>query len=295
MKGKMVAVAAAALILAMVAQAQTPVRLDRLLDPASGPASRPGPGMHGGPGMMGGGPGAYAGAGPAWKPEMIKATYLGVGVAPTDPALREQLSLPEGVGLLVGQLDAEGPAKAAGVERLDVLHKFNDQFLINPEQLKVLVRISKPGEEVKLTVIRKAKPQVITVKLVEKEMPKEQPMMHGMMGGEGMMGPMGMPGGMNPEAMERMMREQMERSRQMPGMTVPGGMNPKAMEHFLREQIERSQQMPGRPGWPAGPGGMEPGQQGPRPGGAPGAAMQQEDEHEDSAPVALKPVAGEGV
>lgn len=267
MKSKVVVMAAVVLALAMIAQAQ----MGHMGGPASGPASRPGgpgmPGMHGGPGMMGGpgmhgGPGMMggpAGAGPARKPEMIKATYLGVGAVPTEPALREQLSLPEGVGLLVDHLDPEGPAKAAGVEQMDVLHKFNDQILINPEQLKVLVRISKPGDEVKLTVIRKAKPQVIDVKLTEKEMPKMPPMMPGMMPGmggmmPGMPGGMGMPPGMNPEMMERMMREK--------------------MQEMMRREHAPDGAMPGRPG-PGGPGGegMPAPSGNPRPGPRPGGIL----------------------
>ncbi|MDD4892222.1 MAG: PDZ domain-containing protein, partial [Phycisphaerae bacterium] len=106
------------------------------------------------------------------KVELVKASYLGIAAGPADAALRAQLSLPEGVGLAVQFVDPEGPSKAAGVGQHDVLWKLNDQLIINPEQLTVLVRTFKVGEEVKLTVIRQAKPQVIAVKLAEKEQPK---------------------------------------------------------------------------------------------------------------------------
>ena len=105
----------------------------------------------------------------------VKAAYLGVTVSPVDGAVRKQIELPPGVGLVVEHVDPDSPAKAAGVEIHDVLHKLNDQILINHPQLAVLVRTFKPGERVTLTVIRKAKPVTLEAKLVEKELPEVPP------------------------------------------------------------------------------------------------------------------------
>lgn len=108
-----------------------------------------------------------------FKPEMIKASYLGVSANPlTDATLRAQLSLSDGVGLGVSYIDPEGPAKKAGIQEHDILWRLNDQLLVNMEQLAVLVRTFESGEEVTLTVIRQAKPQRIAVRLSEKEQPK---------------------------------------------------------------------------------------------------------------------------
>jgi len=112
---------------------------------------------------------------PGVKMEMVKAAYLGVATRPASPEVRAQLDLPDGVGLAVEFVDPEGPAKEAGVQRHDVLHKLNDQILINQHQFAVLVRTFKPGDEVTLTVIRKAKPRKIAATLVEKEQPKMLP------------------------------------------------------------------------------------------------------------------------
>jgi len=107
--------------------------------------------------------------------EKVKAAYLGVSVSSVTGALRKQLTLPEGVGLLVDHVDPDSPAKTAGLERHDVLHKLDAQILINAHQLAVLVRTFKGGDEVQLTVIRKAKPQTISVKLAERNLPKLGP------------------------------------------------------------------------------------------------------------------------
>ncbi|KKK75837.1 hypothetical protein LCGC14_2869730, partial [marine sediment metagenome] len=62
-------------------------------------------------------------------------------------------------------VQAKSAADRAGVRRHDVLHKLDDQLLVNPEQFAVLVRTHSPGDSVKVTVIRKAKSRVLSVKL----------------------------------------------------------------------------------------------------------------------------------
>jgi len=99
----------------------------------------------------------------------IKAAYLGVSVAPATTALSDQLKLDKNTGLVVNYIEADSPALKAGLKNNDVLTRLNDQILINPQQLAVLVRSFKPGDEIRLTLIRQAQPQTITARLVEKE------------------------------------------------------------------------------------------------------------------------------
>jgi hypothetical protein len=84
----------------------------------------------------------------------VMKTTLGVHVDRVGRALQKQLKLPEGVGLLVDHVVTGSGAATAGLRRYDVLHKFDDQLLINSDQLAVLVRIRQPGDKVTLTVIR---------------------------------------------------------------------------------------------------------------------------------------------
>jgi PDZ domain len=120
-------------------------------------------------GVRGGGGGFFALAGPDARPE--KGAYLGVSTSPAPQSLRQQLQLPKGVGLVVDFVEPKGPAAEAGLRQYDVLHKIDDQILVNEQQLAVLVRSHKPGEEVKITVFRDGKPQTLTAKLAEKELP----------------------------------------------------------------------------------------------------------------------------
>lgn len=98
-----------------------------------------------------------------------KSTFLGVGTSPPPTVLSKQLGLHDGMGLVADEVVPDGPAAKAGLKQYDVLEKLDDQLIINFEQLAVLVRSHKPGDEVKLTVIHEGKPAVLTAKLTEHE------------------------------------------------------------------------------------------------------------------------------
>ncbi len=100
-----------------------------------------------------------------------KGAWLGVGVNKPSETLVAQAQLPRGVGLVVNQVMPSSPAAEAGLKEHDVLHKLNDQILVNPEQLSVLVRTHKPGDSIQLTVIRGGEQTRLTAKLVEKDLP----------------------------------------------------------------------------------------------------------------------------
>lgn len=103
--------------------------------------------------------------------QTVKGSYLGVGTSSPPEALQRQLQLKPGLGLVVEQVEPGSPAEQAGVKQFDVLQKLNDQLLVNPEQLLVLVRTFKAGDQVKLTVIREGKAQELTATLVERDVP----------------------------------------------------------------------------------------------------------------------------
>jgi hypothetical protein len=107
------------------------------------------------------------------RPQTVKSAYVGIGVDKPDPTLRSQLKLPEGAGLVVNFVDEAGPSKDT-VKLHDVLQKLDDQLLINGDQLVTLVRMRKPGDTLRLTVIREAAPVTVEVKLAEKDLPPLQ-------------------------------------------------------------------------------------------------------------------------
>ena len=102
-----------------------------------------------------------------WAYADIDHAYLGVHTTRLDRGTSYQLGLPTGVHLQIEKVALGSPAEGAGVKLYDVLLKLDDQLLINPEQLKTLVRLRNPGERISLSILRQAKPLSLSVELLE--------------------------------------------------------------------------------------------------------------------------------
>jgi hypothetical protein len=101
--------------------------------------------------------------------EMV--SYLGIATSPASAAIREQLKLPRGVGVVVERVEKESPAEAAGVRQYDIVEKFGDQLLVDGKQLAILVRLNAAGTSVPLTLIRQGERQQVNVTLSERLVP----------------------------------------------------------------------------------------------------------------------------
>lgn len=101
-------------------------------------------------------------------------TYLGVAVVPVDATLAAQLQLPEGQGLVVNFVESDSPADKVGLQQHDVLTRLDDQILIEPRQLSVLVRNHGEGDAVAITYLRAGKERRATAAL-EKHVPSAAP------------------------------------------------------------------------------------------------------------------------
>lgn len=97
----------------------------------------------------------------------IAVPFLGVATRPLSAEESRELALPAGVGLKVEEVVAGSPA-ASELIFGDVLRKLDDQILVNPRQLAVLVRLRDPGEKVKLGLVRDGEPSTVTVSLGER-------------------------------------------------------------------------------------------------------------------------------
>jgi len=101
--------------------------------------------------------------------QMQKGAFLGVSTSAVPEALRRQLGLQEGVGLVVEVVEKDSPAEKAGLKQYDILNKLDDQLLINAEQLAVLIRAHKGGDTIKLNITRGGKEQSVSATLIEKD------------------------------------------------------------------------------------------------------------------------------
>jgi membrane-associated protease RseP (regulator of RpoE activity) len=98
-----------------------------------------------------------------------KVTWLGVSTETSSDEVRAQLSLDPGVGLTVFGVVPESPAAKAGLQNHDILVRFGDQILMDPDQLRNLVRAKKAGDSATLTYRRKGKEASATVTLAERD------------------------------------------------------------------------------------------------------------------------------
>lgn len=142
------------------------------------PPPRDGEGRRGEPGRgpRGGGPDGYHRGDDhrRGEPEMKMMPYLGIMTRAPGPEVVAQAGLNEGFGLLVQEVMPESPAAKAGLKQHDLLHLFEDQKIVNVDQLTALVRAAGKGKEVKLTVKRGGQDVVVTLMIEEKLMPVER-------------------------------------------------------------------------------------------------------------------------
>ena len=76
---------------------------------------------------------------------------------PLEPEVSHQLALSANLHLSVEHVEKDSPAEKAGIQKFDILLHLDDQILVNPEQLKFLVRSKKKGDEVELHYLRQGK------------------------------------------------------------------------------------------------------------------------------------------
>src|SRR3990172_9195171 len=87
-------------------------------------------------------------------PELPKH-WIGVMGTPVTPELRAHLDVPEGYGLLVRHVVADGPAAKAGLQNFDILLKANDTDLAEMRDLMELVKTEgEKGGTIALEVLR---------------------------------------------------------------------------------------------------------------------------------------------
>jgi membrane-associated protease RseP (regulator of RpoE activity) len=100
-----------------------------------------------------------------FRPHLVLAEpkyWLGIGLAAADDALRAQLALPPGEGLVVTSVDNDSPAAKAGVMVNDVLLKLDGKGLTTIEALSEQLQTI-ADKSVSLGLLRRGKPATLTV------------------------------------------------------------------------------------------------------------------------------------
>jgi serine protease Do len=95
--------------------------------------------------------------------------WMGVAIQEITPALAKSFKLPEDrKGVLISDVNENGPSHAAGVKRGDVVVAFNGKEILSVSQLRNLVARTIVGKEAQVKVLRDGKEQLISVTVAER-------------------------------------------------------------------------------------------------------------------------------
>jgi len=97
----------------------------------------------------------------------VKRGWLGVSIQQVTPDIAESLRLPRPEGALVGNINPGAPADQAGVQRGDVILKFDGQDVTEMHNLPLIVAETEIGKEVPVTVWRDGKEVSLHAKIAE--------------------------------------------------------------------------------------------------------------------------------
>ena len=97
--------------------------------------------------------------------ENIKRAYLGItsNTIPLPSDIAAQVQIRQDAGVLVFSIEAESPAKKAGLEFGDIIVKFNDKSVTNVDDLPRMLTEEVVGKATKLGILRGGKLMELTV------------------------------------------------------------------------------------------------------------------------------------
>ncbi|HKE61973.1 MAG TPA: Do family serine endopeptidase [Nitrospira sp.] len=95
--------------------------------------------------------------------------WMGVAIQEITPALAKSFKLPEQrKGVLISDVNENGPSHAAGVKRGDVVIAFNGKEVQSVSQLRNLVARTVVGKDAQIKILRDGKEQTLSVKVAER-------------------------------------------------------------------------------------------------------------------------------
>jgi Do/DeqQ family serine protease len=95
----------------------------------------------------------------------VERGQLGVAIEPVTPQAAANAGMKESRGVLVREVNPNGAASRAGLQRGDIIVAFNDQQVSDGNTLRNAIAATRPGTAVKVTVLRNGKEQTINATL----------------------------------------------------------------------------------------------------------------------------------
>jgi serine protease Do len=103
-----------------------------------------------------------------------EAGWLGVAIEDISADKAKELKLAATRGVLIQNVDPNGPAAKAGLKAGDVITDFNGQQLQGTAQFRRMVRETPPGRNVPITYWRDGKSQTMSVELASRRPPRSR-------------------------------------------------------------------------------------------------------------------------
>ncbi len=94
--------------------------------------------------------------------------WIGVTVQEVTPEIAESFGLKGTKGALVGNVDPEGPAQKAGVNRGDIIVRFNGKEVKTMSDLPLMVADARAGSIVPVAILREGKEIALDLKIAER-------------------------------------------------------------------------------------------------------------------------------
>jgi S1-C subfamily serine protease len=99
------------------------------------------------------------------KNGQIVRGFIGISYTPVTPRQAVSLGLSAPAGITVSAVVRSSPADVAGLQVGDIITKLNDQQIDQTHPLNSLMLKTRPGDKVRLTLIRGGQTQVVEVTL----------------------------------------------------------------------------------------------------------------------------------
>ena len=93
--------------------------------------------------------------------------YLGAWIQPVTPEISKAFGLSQPRGVLLGDVDPNGPAGKSGLQRGDIVFELDGQPVNEAREFRLKIAMMRPGTTVKLKVFRKGTEHEVTVVLGE--------------------------------------------------------------------------------------------------------------------------------
>lgn len=100
--------------------------------------------------------------------EYPSKSWIGIQIKDISSDIAEKNNLKNNNGVLITRVEKNSPAEKAGLNENDIILEFNGKEVKNSDDLINLVRKEKPGEKVKLLILRDKNKKTFTVTLEEK-------------------------------------------------------------------------------------------------------------------------------